>query len=195
MHDVFHITRANGGTRSCPLKVQGARSRSRRDARPPPGQGRGDRTGGAASPWFEPWHQEQHRWSEDYARKAVERGERNSLVASMPPDLRAAYGAAQKASHDQLYQALEPSTVEREVLCLDQKHGQLLTTAGRQVRITAGSAKAGRLPWPAVQTDNKHQARRCSRGHASCARQRLPPNRARETKGTPWPRSPTASPR
>jgi hypothetical protein len=28
-------------------------------------------------PWFEPWHQEQHRWSEDYARKAAEREERS----------------------------------------------------------------------------------------------------------------------
>jgi hypothetical protein len=58
----------------------------------------------------------------------------------MPPDVRAAYDAAQKASHDQLYQALELSTVELEVLCLNQKHGQVLTAAGKQVRITAGSA-------------------------------------------------------
>jgi hypothetical protein len=28
-------------------------------------------------PRFEPWHQEQHRWSEDYARKAAEREERS----------------------------------------------------------------------------------------------------------------------
>jgi hypothetical protein len=34
----------------------------------------------------------------------------------------------------------------------------VLTAAGKQVRITAGSAKAGRLFWPAVQTDSKHQA-------------------------------------
>jgi hypothetical protein len=34
----------------------------------------------------------------------------------MPPDVRAACGAVQKASHDQLYQALELSTVELEVL-------------------------------------------------------------------------------
>ena len=58
----------------------------------------------------------------------------------MPPDVRAVYDAAQKASHDQLYQALELSTVELEVLCLNQKHGQVLTAAGKQVRITAGSA-------------------------------------------------------
>jgi hypothetical protein len=42
--------------------------------------------------------------------------------------------------HDQLYQALELSTVELEVLCLTQKHGQVLTAAGKQVRITAGPA-------------------------------------------------------
>jgi hypothetical protein len=34
----------------------------------------------------------------------------------------------------------------------------VLTAAGTQVRITAGSAKAGRLLWPAAQTDNEHQA-------------------------------------
>jgi hypothetical protein len=34
----------------------------------------------------------------------------------MPPDVRAAYDAAQKASHDQLYQALGLSAVELEVL-------------------------------------------------------------------------------
>ena len=37
--------------------------------------------------------------------------------------------------------AMELSTVELDVLCLDHKHGQVLTTAGTQVRITAGSAK------------------------------------------------------
>jgi hypothetical protein len=34
----------------------------------------------------------------------------------------------------------EPSTVELEVFCLNQKRGQVLTAAGKQVRITAGSA-------------------------------------------------------
>jgi hypothetical protein len=68
-----------------------------------------------SQPWLEPWHQEQHRWSEDYARKAAEWEERNWLVASMPPDVRAAYDAAQKASHDQLYQALGLSAGELEV--------------------------------------------------------------------------------
>ena len=58
--------------------------------------------GWLSQPWLEPWHQEQHRWSEDYARKAPEWEERNWLVASMPPDVRAAYDAAEKASHDQL---------------------------------------------------------------------------------------------
>ena len=77
----------------------------------------------------------------------------------MPPDVGPACGAAQKASHDQLYQALGLSTVQLEVPCLDQKHGQVLTAAGTQVRITAGSARAGRLLWPAAQTDSKHQAR------------------------------------
>ena len=67
----------------------------------------------------------------------------------MPPHESAAYGAAQKASHDQLYPALGLSTIELEVLCLDQKHGRVLT---------AGSAKAGWLLWPAVQTESKHQA-------------------------------------
>jgi hypothetical protein len=76
----------------------------------------------------------------------------------MPPDEPAAYGAAQKASHDQLYQALELSAVELEVLCLNQKHEQVPAAAGRQVRITAGPAKAGRLFWPAAQTDSKRQA-------------------------------------
>jgi hypothetical protein len=76
----------------------------------------------------------------------------------MLPDVRAACGAVQKASHDQLYPALGLSTVELEVLCLDHKHGQVHTAAGKQVRITAGSAKAGRLLWPAAQTDSKHQA-------------------------------------
>ena len=37
--------------------------------------------------------------------------------------------------------AMELSTVELDVLCLDHEHGQVLTTAGTQVRITAGSAK------------------------------------------------------
>ena len=112
-----------------------------------------------SQPWLEPRHQEQHRWSEDYARKAAEWEERNWLVASMPPDVRAAYDAAQKAGHDQLYQALGLSAVELEVLCLNHKHEQVLTAAGTQVRITAGSAKAGRLFWPAAQTDSKQQAR------------------------------------
>jgi hypothetical protein len=85
------------------------------------------------------------------------RGERNSLVASMPPDVRAAYDAAQKASHDQLHQALELSTVELDVLCLHQKHG-MLTAAGKQVRLASGPAKAGRLLWPAVRPDSKHEA-------------------------------------
>jgi hypothetical protein len=76
----------------------------------------------------------------------------------MPPDAPAAYGAAQKASHDQLYQALELSAVELEVLWLNQKHEQVLTAAGRQMRITAGPAKDGRLFWPAAQTDSKRQA-------------------------------------
>jgi hypothetical protein len=111
-----------------------------------------------SQPWLEPWHQEQHRWFEDYARKAAEWEERNWLVASMPPDVRAAYDAAQKASHDQLYQAPGLSAVELEVLCLNHKHEQVLTAAGTQVRITAGSAKAGRLFWPAAQTDSKQQA-------------------------------------
>lgn len=77
----------------------------------------------------------------------------------MPPEGRAACGAVQKASHDQLCQALELSTVELEVLCLDQMHGQVLTAAGKQVRITAGSARAGRLLWPAAQTGSKREAR------------------------------------
>jgi hypothetical protein len=34
----------------------------------------------------------------------------------------------------------------------------VLSAAGTQVRITAGSAKAGRLLWSAVETDSKHQA-------------------------------------
>ena len=81
----------------------------------------------------------------------------------MPPDVPAAYGAAQKASHDQLYQALELSAVELEVVCLNQKHEQVLTAAGRQVRITAGPAKARRLFWPAAQADSRRQAQAPSR--------------------------------
>jgi hypothetical protein len=81
-----------------------------------------------------------------------------SPVASMPPDAPAAYGAAQKASHDQLYQAPGLSAVELEVLCLNQKHEQVHAAAGRQIRITAGPAKGGRLFWPATQTDSKRQA-------------------------------------
>jgi hypothetical protein len=103
----------------------------------------------------------------------------------MPPDLRAACDAAQKASHDQLYQALELSTGELEVRCLNQKHKQVLTAAGKQVRITAGPAKAGRLLWPAVHTDNNIRPKRRSPGHASCARQKTPAQPAGETKGTP----------
>lgn len=91
-------------------------------ARATPGQARGPGWW-LSQPWFELWHQEQHRWSEDYARMASEREARNSLVASMPPDVRAAYDAAQKASYEQLHQALELSTVEQDVLCLHQKHG------------------------------------------------------------------------
>jgi hypothetical protein len=100
----------------------------------------------------------------------------------MPPDVRAACGAAQKASHDQLYQALELSTVELEVLCLNQEHEQVLTAAGKQVRITAGSAKAGRLRWPAAQTITSLRPRRYSRRRASCAPQKLPPSQAGERK-------------
>ena len=55
------------------------------------------------------------------------------------------------------------STIELAVLCLNHKHGQVYTAAGKQVRITAGSAKAERLLWPAAQTDSKHQ------GHALLA--------------------------
>jgi hypothetical protein len=80
----------------------------------------------------------------------------------MPPDVRAAYDAAQEASHDQLYQALELSTIDLEILCLNHKHGQVHTAAGKQVRITAGSAKAERLLWPAAQTDSRHQAQALS---------------------------------
>jgi hypothetical protein len=76
----------------------------------------------------------------------------------MPPDVRVGCDAAQKASHDRLYQAQELSAVELEVRCLNQKHEQVLTAAGKHVRITSGSAKVWRLLWPAVQTDNKHQA-------------------------------------
>ena len=35
---------------------------------------------------------------------------------------------------------------------------QVLTAAGKQVRSTSGPAKVEWLLWPAVQTDNKHQA-------------------------------------
>ena len=86
------------------------------------------------------------------------REERNSLVAFMPPDVRAAYDAAQKASHDQLHQALELSTVELDVRCLHQKHGHAHRPAGKQVRLASGPAKAGRLLWPAVRPDSKHEA-------------------------------------
>jgi len=34
----------------------------------------------------------------------------------------------------------------------------VLTAAGKQVRITAGSAKVERLFWSAAQTDSKHRA-------------------------------------
>jgi hypothetical protein len=49
--------------------------------------------------------------------------------------------------------------VELEVLCLNHKHEQVYAAAGRQMRITAGPAKAGRLFWPAAHTDSKRQAR------------------------------------
>ena len=42
--------------------------------------------------------------------------------------------------HTYLSRSPEPSTVELEVLFLNQKHGQVLTAAGKQVRIHAGSA-------------------------------------------------------
>jgi len=103
----------------------------------------GDPDGWLSQPWLEPRCQEQHRWSEDYAREAAEWEEGNWLVASMPPDVRVAYDAAQKASHDQLYQALELSAVELEVLCLDQMHEQVLTAAGKQVRIIAARRRPG----------------------------------------------------
>jgi hypothetical protein len=77
----------------------------------------------------------------------------------MPPDAGAACGAVQKASHDQLYQALGLSTVELEVPLPGPQARAVLTAAGTQVRITAGSARAGRLLWPAAQTGSKHQAR------------------------------------
>jgi hypothetical protein len=80
----------------------------------------------------------------------------------MPPDVGPACGAAQKASHDQLYQALELSTVELEILCLNQMHAQVLTAAGKQVRIITGSAKAGRLLWPAAQSTTSIRPRRRS---------------------------------
>jgi hypothetical protein len=76
----------------------------------------------------------------------------------MPPDAPAAYGAAQKASHDQLDQARNCSQLSWKSFCLNQKHEQVLTAAGRQIRITAGPAKGGRLFWPAAQTDSKRQA-------------------------------------
>jgi hypothetical protein len=123
------------------------------------GPGPGGRGWWLGQPRFEPWHQQQHRWSEDYARKAAGREERCLAGGVHAAEGRAACGAVQKASHDQLYQALGLSTVELEVLGLNQMHGQVLTAAGTQVRIIAGSAKAGRLLWPAAQTDGKHQAR------------------------------------
>jgi hypothetical protein len=105
----------------------------------------------------------------------------------MPPDVRAAYDAAQKASHDQLHQVLELSTVELEILCLHQKHGQVLTAAGRQVRLTWGSAKAGRLLWPAAWTDSKHEAQALFASaryrHASCAPQKLCATKASRPAG------------
>lgn len=60
---------------------------------------------------------EQHRWSEDYARKAAGREER-CLAGGVDAAGRRtrACGAVQKASHDQLYQARELSTVELGVL-------------------------------------------------------------------------------
>jgi hypothetical protein len=111
-----------------------------------------------SQPWFEPWRQEQYRWSEDYARKAAQREERCLAGGVHAVQGRAACGPVQKASHDQLYQALGLSTVELEVPCLDQKHGQCSPPLAPQVRITAGSARAGRLLWPAAQTDSKNQA-------------------------------------
>ena len=107
-------------------------------------------------------------------------------MTSMPPDVRAAYDAAQKASHDQLYQALGLSAVELEVLCLNHKHEQVLTAAGTQVRITAGSAKAGRLFWPAARDGQQASGPGAVRQSTLSVRhKRLPPNRACETKGTP----------
>ena len=50
------------------------------------------------------------------------------------------------------------SAVELEVLCLNQEHEQVHAAAGRQMRITAGPAKGGRLFWPAAQTDSRRQA-------------------------------------
>jgi hypothetical protein len=136
-----------------------------------------------SQPRLEPWHQEQHRWFEDYARKAAEWEKRNWLVASMPPDVRAACDAAQKASHDQLYQAPGLSAVELDVLCLNHKHEQVLTAAGTQVRITAASAKAGRLFWPAAQTDSKAAGPGAVRESTLSVRhKRLPPSRAGERK-------------
>jgi hypothetical protein len=62
----------------------------------------------------------------------------------------------------------------------------VLTAAGTQVRITAGSAKAGRLLWSAVETDSKHQAQALFPWARFAVRgERRPPNRAGETKGTP----------
>jgi hypothetical protein len=137
-----------------------------------------------SQPWFEPWHQQQHRWSEDYARKAAEREERCLAGGVHAAEGRAACGAVQKASHDQLYQALELSTIELEILCLNHKHEQVHTAAGTQVRITAGSAKAGRLLWPAAQTTTSIRPRRCSPRHASCARGKdSRPTGRGETKG------------
>ena len=54
--------------------------------------------------------------------------------------------------------ALGLSAVELEVLCLNHKHEQVLPPLARK-SASAGSAEAGRLFWPAAQTDSKQQAR------------------------------------
>jgi hypothetical protein len=144
------------------------------------GPGPGDRPGGSACPGLSPGT----RGSTAGPRTTLGRqpGGRNaaSLVASMPPDAGAACDAAQKASHDQLYPALELSTVELDVLLPGPQ-----ARAGAHCRWHARAHHRGarRRPGgcsgrPRRRTTNLRPGR-CSRGHASCARGKgLPPSRA-----------------
>jgi hypothetical protein len=195
VHDVFHITRANGGTRSCPLKVQGARSRSRRDARPPPGH----RVGGTGlvaqpAPGLSP------------GTRSSTAGPRTTLGRQSSGGNATRWWRPCRRTYEQpmaLLRRLAMISFTRPWNC-PQLRGKSfawtrsmgscsLPRAGKSASPRARRRPGGCPGRPCRRTTNIRPG--AVRVGTLAVRGKDFRPTGRETKGTPWPRSPTASPR